>query len=299
MKQLLWGLCLCTFLSCEQKEEVNQHRFIKTTFEHTSLLGEERPYSIYLPTSYYSDSKKNYPVIYMMDGQALFAEPSPFTGASWNAHLVADSLAARGEMEEVIIVGLDNAEEKRFSEYMPQKPVEMLADSMKDTLLHRIEYPIYSDDFLQFLVERLKPRIDSSYRTLPASKHTYVGGSSMGGLISMYALCEYPQVFGGALCLSSHWIVGYDDSTPQISNLLTQYFEEHVPDGKRWYFDYGTKGLDQYYEPYQLIVDSILLEKGYQKGDNWITKKFEGHDHREQDWNQRLPIPFNFAFGKE
>ena len=113
----------------------------------------------------------------------------------------------------------------------------------------------------------------------------------------MYAMCEYPDIFGGALCLSTHWPISMDDSNPEMPAKIISYFAEALPEGKKWYFDHGTKGLDQYYEPYQKRVDSVLLANGYTAEETFISRKFEGHDHNEGDWNRRVHIPFEFALG--
>jgi hypothetical protein len=121
----------------------------------------------------------------------------------------------------------------------------------------------------------------------------------MGGLISMYAQCEYPAVFGGALCLSTHWPIFLDDPVPAVPAELVRYFAENLPEGKKWYFDHGTKGIDQYYEPYQQQIDSVLLAHAYLPEKTFLSRKFEGHDHNERDWNRRVHIPLEFAFGKK
>ena len=112
----------------------------------------------------------------------------------------------------------------------------------------------------------------------------------MGGLISMYAVCEYPDVFAGALCLSTHWPVSRQDDTPEVAHAIIDYFAAHLPEGKRWYFDYGTEGLDRFYAPYQQRVDSILQAQGYQAGQNWMTQAYPGHDHKERYWRERVHL---------
>ena len=234
----------------------------------------------------------------MMDGQNLFFDSLSYIGHSWNIQNVLDSLVEKGVVREAIIVGIENAEAKRFSEYMPQKPVEALPRGAQDSLVAFVQHPIFSDKFSQFLIKELKPLIDENYRTLPDVSNTFIGGSSMGGLISMYAQCEYPDVFGGAMCLSTHWPISLDDTVPQMPRELLRYFSDNLPKDKVWYFDHGTVGLDQHYERYQVQVDSILLENGYVKNENFLSEKFEGHDHNERYWHSRLHIPLTFILKK-
>ena len=124
-------------------------------------------------------------------------------------------------------------------------------------------------------------------------------GSSMGGLISMYAICEYPEVFGGAGCLSTHWVADPNRFYEEVPKAYIKYLSENLPDPSKHkiYFDFGTETLDQYYEPWQKMADEVMKEKGYSKK-NWMTKKFPGEAHIEDAWAARLAIPLIFLMGK-
>jgi predicted alpha/beta superfamily hydrolase len=113
-------------------------------------------------------------------------------------------------------------------------------------------------------------------------------GSSMGGLISLYAICEYPEVFGGAACLSTAWTVA--------GGITARELEKALPDPKthRIYFDFGTETTDGKYEPLQQQVDSQMKAAGYTEGTNWITKSFPGEPHSERAWRKRVDIPLQF-----
>jgi predicted alpha/beta superfamily hydrolase len=130
--------------------------------------------------------------------------------------------------------------------------------------------------------------VDSHFRTLTGPKDTAIMGSSMGGLISMYAMCEYPQIFGVAACVSTHFPIGH--------GIVLQYMKENLPNPKdhKFYFDFGTKTMDKNYEPYQNRADILLSRAGYQQSNNWITRKFDGHVHSETDWRKRVHIPLEF-----
>jgi enterochelin esterase-like enzyme len=121
----------------------------------------------------------------------------------------------------------------------------------------------------------------------------------MGGLISMYALCEYPRIFGAAACLSTHWSGIFTDENPQVGEAFLKYLAQKAPSPKRhrFYFDFGTATLDTLYEPFQLKADSILQSKGF-KGKKFMSRKFEGENHTESAWNKRLSIPVLFLLGK-
>jgi enterochelin esterase-like enzyme len=129
-------------------------------------------------------------------------------------------------------------------------------------------------------------------------KNTFIAGSSMGGLISIYAICEYPNVFGGAAGISTHLPMVTDPKTPNVESVaesFRNYLEKHLPksNSRKIYFDYGDKTIDAYYPPLQKKVDEIMTAKGW-TGTNWETKFFEGEDHSEKSWAKRLDFPLEF-----
>ena len=121
----------------------------------------------------------------------------------------------------------------------------------------------------------------------------------MGGLISMYAICEYPEVFGGAACMSTHWLGSFTDQHNPAPASFKKYLEAHLPDPKthKLYFDCGDQTLDQFYPEIQKAVDEILREKGY-SDDSWMSRYFSGANHSEDAWNERLDQPLTFLFGE-
>jgi predicted alpha/beta superfamily hydrolase len=174
---------------------------------------------------------------------------------------------------------------------MPNKAFEMGTAEQKAEIARFGVTQFESDNYLKFLVTEVKPFIDRNYRTLKRQKETFVMGSSMGGLISLYAISEYPQVFGGAGCVSTHFPAG--------NGIVIEYMKTALPSPKdhRIYFDYGTATLDATYEPFQLKADEVMKAKGF-TAKNWITRKFIGDDHSEKAWAKRLDIPLVFLLGK-
>lgn len=164
--------------------------------------------------------------------------------------------------------------------------------------LHYLSVKLYIFT-LKFLVTELKPFIDGSFSTYSDKEHTAIAGSSMGGLISMYAICEYPNVFGAAACLSTHWPGIFSVENNPIPQAFLNYLKNNLPDpmSHRIYFDYGDQTLDALYPPFQKMADEIILEKGY-NSKNWMTKFFAGKDHSEKAWMERLDIPLVFLFLK-
>jgi predicted alpha/beta superfamily hydrolase len=268
-----------------------------TIIQHDSIptqFVETRPVTVWLPPSYDDNRNQDYPVLYFMDGQNVFNPKTSYTGVDWALDEWADSLITAGQMEEVIIVGVWNSP-KRFLEYMPEKSVDYFSKDEMEWIKKNseisVERPI-SDDFLSYLTEDILPFINQEYRTKTGRENTLIGGSSMGGLISLYALTEYPDVFGTALCVSTHW--------PAAQGVSLRYFEDNLPEpgSHKVYFDYGTETLDAEYEPYQVQMDSVMKARGYSENEDWITLKFEGHKHSESDWRQRGDSFLLFGLGK-
>jgi len=187
-----------------RKSTANKNvRIIDTAF-FIPQLNRTRRVWIYLPPSY-SASNKKYPVLYMHDGQNVFDDATSFSG-EWGVDEAIDTLGLK--TRECIVVGIDNGGDKRLNEYCPYDfSLNGIAANNKSNVGEGGKY-------VDFLVKTLKPFIDKKYRTLKDSKNTFTAGSSMGGLISMYAVLKYPNVFGGAGVFSPAFWVGqkiFDD----------------------------------------------------------------------------------------
>jgi predicted alpha/beta superfamily hydrolase len=189
----------------------------------------------------------------------------------------------------------------------PKKPFESLSKEIKEKILLEAKKSqfqfdgkkINSDNYLKFIVKDLKTFIDKNYSVYTDVKHTGIMGSSMGGLISMYAICEYPKVFGRAACLSTHWVGFRDFENNPIPESFFTYMQQNLPDPKnhKIYFDYGTETLDASYLKYEYRVDEVLKSKGYTI-ENYKNLEFEGENHSEASWQKRINIPIEFMFGK-
>ena len=260
-------------------------------FAFPSKFVSPREIDVWLPPGYDAAPAERYPVIYMHDGQNIFNPATGYGGGCWEVDRAMCRLMQTDKVRGAIIVGVWNTGMDRYPEYMPRQAVRgkevVFLPGFPTAPVERIS----SDAYLKFLVEEVKPFIDRTYRTQPDAAHTFVMGSSMGGLISGYALVEYPQVFGGAGCVSTHW--------PSDDGSAIEYFAKHLPaPGKhRIYFDYGTATLDASYEPYQQRMDQAMRAAGYTEGRDWVTKKFPGAEHSEKSWRERVEIPLTFLLG--
>lgn len=257
---------------------------------------DPRNVDVWLPEGYTQNEK--YAVLYMHDGQMLFDSTTTWNKQEWLVDEVLTELMKTKKIRKTIVVGIWNNGALRHAEYFPQKALQFIPDAERQELLKMVSSGPKADAYLRFLVTELKPFIDSAFSTKKDAANTFIAGSSMGGLISMYAICEYPKIFGGAACISTHWIGTFKDND-YIPKAFQQYLEQNLPSPKnhKIYFDYGTATLDQYYKPHQLKVNEIMAQKGFTKR-NWITREFVGEDHSERAWSGRLAIPITFLMSK-
>ena len=313
---ILFLIAIITF-SCKQEKKVElKNELPKVQFsEYTGKLSSgtikridsfpskfvrPRTVDVWLPENYSKNQK--YAVLYMHDGQMLFDSLSTWNKQEWKVDEIVGGLISEGIIKNSIVVAIWNHSDIRHPNYFPQKPFETLPKKFRDSIANVSEKQYgsdfkttNSDNYLKFIVEEVKPLIDANFSVYTNAENTLISGSSMGGLISMYALCEYPAIFGGAACLSTHWpgIMPFKENP--IPESFFKYLEQNLPLAKthKIYFDYGTRTLDKFYLPYQHRVDEILKLKGFDET-NYKNLKFEGHDHSENSWNKRFQIPVEF-----
>lgn len=265
-----------------------------------SQFIEPRPVEVWLPEDYAEKARagKRFQVLYMHDGQMLFDPSTTWNKTAWNVHETLARLMREGKVGDTIVVGVFNISRNRFVEYFPQKfldemPPELRAAYLRDNLKGQPK----ADDYLRFLVQELKPVVDAKYATRTDAPGTFVMGSSMGGLISVYAMSEYPQVFGGAAGLSTHW-PGMHKPNATVPLAAYNYLSRKLPapQGHKLYQDHGGVGLDALYAPYQSFVDQIVRDRGYTDA-NYISKVYAQDDHNEKAWAARLELPLVFLLG--
>lgn len=260
-----------------------------------------RHVDVWLPDGYPADAP--YALLLLHDGQMLFDAQTTWNRQEWRIDEVAAELIARGETRPFIAVGVWNAGERRGAEYFPQRALDLLNPADRE----RVRRPSWdgqaaqigaepqADAYLAFLVQELLPLIESRYAVSRAREDRVLMGSSMGGLISLYALAEQPEVFGAAACLSTHWPGSNPRPDSPLPEALIGYVERHLPPpGRhRLYFDLGTITLDAYYPPHQARVDAVLAAKGYGPSD-WITHVYPAAEHSEIAWARRVHVPLRF-----
>ncbi len=248
-------------------------------------------------------SGQRFNVLYMHDGQMLFDAKTTWNKQAWNADQTITRLMKSGQLAPTIIVGVWNNGQFRHSEYFPEKFLPHMPEAPRQMLIQKgLRDKPQSDAYLRFLVDELKPYIDTKYPTHKGPAHTAIMGSSMGGLISIYALNEYPAVFGGAAGLSTHWI-GIHQPNSHVPLAAYIYLRDKLasPQTNKIYQDHGTTELDALYAPYQNFINQIIRDKGYSESGsqaNFLTRVFEGTGHNEKVWADRLAIPVLFLLGK-
>lgn len=264
------------------------------THRDLNLPGlNRRRVDVWLPETYHANPSRSFPVLYMQDGQTVFDRWKKGT-EGWKIHWAISRLAEEEKINPPVVVAISSTL-NRPGDYLPAKaisnPAEFDLSEESSPLRKSATSKLVSDLYLEWMVGTLKPAIDRRYRTLTDPQNTALMGSSLGGLISLYALCEYPEVFGKAACLSTHW--------PALGEGILAYLDEHLPEPgqHKLYFDHGSEGLDSEYEPWQIRVDALLRQKGYREGKDYASWYFAGEDHTTSTWAKRVHIPLTFLFG--
>jgi len=248
---------------------------------------------VWLPEDY--DAIKEHPVIYMLDGQWLFDPALTWANQAWEVDKSMTKLIKSRKIPPAIVVAIWHHETTRNTDYLPCKVFENLPFDFRNALTGNDAFEVKSDDLLKFIVKELKPEIDKRFLTSKKIEHTLVVGSSMGALFAVYAVCEYPEVFGRAGCLSPHWCLVLDGGENPAPTAFIDYLQNHLPKPAkhRFYFDIGTGFYDNRNLPFQPKIDAVFREKDYAEK-NYCSKVFEGHNHSEKFWVERFPGVLSF-----
>ena len=255
-----------------------------------------RDVDVWIPAGY--PPGQRFGVLYMHDGQMLFDATTTWNHQAWAVDATLTRLMQEGRVPPTMVVGISSIAALRHAEYYPEKFLAHVAEPLRGRFIAEdLNGRPQADAYLRFLVEELKPEIDRRFPTLPDAAHTTVMGSSMGGMISIYAMNEYPGVFGAAGGLSTHW-PGLRVPNAALPLAAFEYLRDHLADpaGHRLYMDRGTTTLDALYAPYQPFVDELVRERGYTAA-NSLSRVFDGEGHNEVAWARRLEIPLTFLLG--
>ena len=273
-------------------------------FESKSGLVTPRNVYVWVPDDY--TKNKEYAVMYMSDGQNLFDPEKMFNHQAWEVDDVFSALLEEGKIQDCIVVGVANVGRTRMQEYFPEDVFDRYSPELKAfaKTMRMGEGELLGNNYMRFLVEEVKPFIDKTYSTKKDREHTFHMGSSMGGLLSSYAVTKYPEVFGGAGCLSTHSILYLANSeaaraSVDAANLgYVDYLRENLkPNSCKVYMDRGDQTLDAQYPKYQDRLDKMFKEAGWDDA-HYLSKVYPGHAHEEKAWAARLAVPVLFLLGK-
>jgi predicted alpha/beta superfamily hydrolase len=248
-----------------RRHEKFRSRFLPS--DHTIL--------VYRPPGYREDRVRRYPVLYMHDGQNVFDRATSATGQEWCLDETAQRLIEAGMIEPLLIVGVYNAGEKRIDEYTPSPDAKKKMGGK-------------ADGYARMLVQEIKPFIDRRYRTLRSAANTGLGGSSLGGLLTMHLGLRFPTVFNRLAVLSpSIWwnekaIIGEVDALSAKPPL-------------RIWLDAGTNEGGEVLNDVRLLK-AALLRKGWIEGQDLAYLEAEGGGHNEQSWAGRVENVLRFLF---
>jgi predicted alpha/beta superfamily hydrolase len=239
------------------------------------LVEEHHDLIVYLPPMYAAEGGRRFPVLYMQDGQNLFdPETSFIKGNYWRLGETADALAAAGAIEPLIIVGIYNSGLKRLDEYTPVEDKRLGGGR--------------ADAYGRMLVQELKPFIDAQYRTLPGAGNCGLGGSSLGGLVTLYLGLQNPSEFSRLAVMSPS--VWWRNRTI----LKTVAAIGKKPELSIW-LDMGTKESTRAVADVRLLRDG-LIKKGWQLGEDLAYCEAEGAEHTESAWAERAGPMLRFLF---
>jgi predicted alpha/beta superfamily hydrolase len=250
------------------------HRFLL----RSSYLPDDREITVYLPGVYYAEPGRRFPVFYLHDGQNLFdPRTSYIPGHTWQAHATADRLTASGEIAPLILVGVAHTGVHRISEYTPTE--DPASGGGQGGLYGRL------------LVDELKPFLDASFRTRPEAESTGLGGSSLGGLISLFLGLEYPRIFGRLALLSpSVWW----DRRSILNLVATRRLEFGQPPPRIW-LDIGSAEGARHLRD-TAALHELLLTLGWRDEIDLRFRRFEDAAHNEDAWADRFDQVLRFLF---
>lgn len=252
-----------------------QSRLHKHTQFASRLIDDKHDFIVYVPQAFNHHPNRFFPVLYLHDGQNLFdPETSFIKGNYWRVGETADAMIEAGEVEPLVIVGIYNTGKKRIDEYTPVEDARLGGG--------------HADAYGQMMVEELRPLVAHQYRTLAGPENRGMGGSSLGGLVSLYLGMQYPDVFGKLAILSpSVW--WHNRAILRTVEQLRQ------KTGQPIWLDIGTK------EGKRALTDvralkRLLIKKGWRAGKDLEYREIDGGKHTESAWAERVGPMLKFLF---
>ena len=291
-------LAVLALLISPGSQAQDRGRFVEIAAAPTSRITPPHVV-VWLPPGY-DASTRRYGVVYMHDGQNLFFPDRSNFKKVWAADTSALRLIAAKRVEPFIIVGIDQPGPARYRRYFPQAIYEIAPTPVRAEIERLAGGTLVGDAYLDFIVHDLKPTIDRDYRTLPEAQHTAVVGSSMGGLISIDAFMQYPNVFGRAGCVSMHVPLADTETVAshraEVIATWRAYLHNNLgkPRRRKLWMDHGTQTLDATYAMYQEDINSQIARLGWRRGRDFESRIYDGAAHEENAWAARLDEVFSW-----
>lgn len=250
-------------------------RLIKHEQFPSRFLKNQRDLIVYLPPGYDEQPQRQFPLLYLHDGQNLFDGATSFIpGVDWHVGQTADASIMEGRVEPLIIVGVYNTGKQRLGEYTPTRAPKLGGGR--------------ANRYAKFLLQEVAPFLHSNYRVLQGVENTGIGGSSLGGLVSLYIGLRQPRIFGKIAALSpSLW----------WNQRVILRFADAAPVGPlpRIWLDIGTREGPRIVDDVERFRD-ILLRKGWQLDRDLHYQRVEGGEHNEAAWARRVGPFLQFLF---
>jgi predicted alpha/beta superfamily hydrolase len=234
---------------------------------------QSRDLIVWLPPDY-NTTETRYPVLYMHDGQNLFDPATSSFGIDWQIDEILDSLIRHDIIPPIIVVGINNTTD-RMREYLPGEKGDM---------------------YQHFVIKKVKPLIDSLYRTKPDQEFTFTGGSSAGGSLSFMLLWEHPEIFSAAICMSPAF---KEPGEKERWNYIKIVDQSQKRDNIQIYIDLGGKGIDYILQEGVSEMVNALIKKGYKMEDNLLYLLDHEAEHTESAWTERFPKAIKFILDKK
>ena len=247
---------------------------------HSRFLPTDRDVSVYVPPGYDEHPNRSYPVLYLQDGQNLFDPRTSFVpGRTWKVAETADAEVGAHAVDPLIIVGIANAGDQRLTEYTPTRDWKMGGGD--------------ADKYGKLLVHELLPFIRANYRVRHGVEHTGLGGSSLGGLVSLYLGLQYPEIFGKLAIMSpSVWwnhksILGWvNERSPGLTQRPRIWLDVGDAEGRRTLADTD-------------LLSSRMQALGWRPARDLHYERVPGGTHDEAAWAQRVGPMLRFLFPAE
>lgn len=281
----------------ESKQLTPHYENIRTTSDtlvtipkFNSKFVSDRRIEILLPAQY-PKKETLYKVLYIQDGEHLFQNDTISFNKSLNFRNQIRSLQATNSISPTIVVAIWSSVNKRFNEYMPEQPKSLLNSAFaKAELKKQTGYnELYSDEYLDFLVNELRPFIIKNFQVSSNNEDSVIMGNEMGALLSLYAAIKHPDIFGNAACFEPYWNV------PILGDAFVETLPKSIPSpsSSKFYFDHNSLKTDSHYKSNHSRVLKAFKQKGY-SDDNLLSIEYKNFIEDSVNWKRRMDIPLKF-----